>query len=129
MHQGKEILIIDYSGLNVDGMVALVAKLGKMIEAGGTAVLLLSIFTDANYATAKFMRQTEKETAKVNHLLAKQAIVGLNAPKRMILKGYNLLFDRNIKSFDNMEGALDFLADDSTTDKGNPWKEGKRIIL
>ncbi|HEU5292082.1 MAG TPA: hypothetical protein VFU05_15635 [Cyclobacteriaceae bacterium] len=112
----NEVIIVDYSDCKEDQMVALVTEVRKQVFAGDKQVCILSIFNDKSYATPKFMRQVEGETENARHLVKKQAVTGLNDTKKMILKGYNFLFQKNIPAFNTKEEALEFLLDDSTTD-------------
>lgn len=74
--------------------------------------LLLYEYSPKNYATPKFMRHLEGATRKVIPFVKKSAIVVImSLPKKMILKGYNMLFRRNIKAFETREEALQHLTD------------------
>ena len=66
------------------------------------------------------MNAVRAETAKFIPLIEKQAIVGLNETKKIILKGFNLSIDRNVRAFHTKEEAISFLVDESTTDKDVP---------
>ena len=117
----NELYIVEYSDCKESEMIDLVKEVGKMVIAGGKSVCILSIYNDRSYATAKFMRQVEKETRDALPLIKKQAIVGLNDSKKMILKGYNFLFRKNIQAFDTKEDAFNFLIDESTSDSSDFW--------
>src|SRR5579871_5454883 len=120
----REILVVDYSNKSEKQMLDLVMEAKKAILADNRPVLLLSIYNDKSYATPKFMMALRQETPEVLHLIRNQAVVGLNATKKMILKGYNFLFRRNIRAFDTADEAIKFLADATKTDKDIPeyWK-------
>jgi hypothetical protein len=119
--ESSEVYIIDYSDCKEAEMIVLVSQLKEKILTGNKKVLILSIINDRCYVTSKFMRHAEKETGEVLHLIEKQATVGLNETKKMILKGYNFLFRKNIKAFDTRDAAFDFLIDEKTTDKATFW--------
>ena len=61
-----------------------------------------------------------KETTDVLPFLDKQAVVGLDPVKKLILKGYNFLVKRNIRAFDTREEAITFLLNEHTTDRDVP---------
>lgn len=113
----KEVYIIDYSDCKEAEMIALVSQLKMKVLKGNKQVLILSIFNDRGYVTSKFMRHAERETREALHLIQKQAMVGLNETKKLILKGYNFLFKKNIQVFETREHALEYLLDESTTDR------------
>ncbi len=113
----KEVYIIDYSDCKEAEMIGLVTELKKQVVGEGRPILILSVFNDRCYITPKFMRHAEQQTREALHLIEKQAMVGLSETKKIILKGYNLLFRKNIKTFDNREEAMAYLLDENTTDK------------
>lgn len=117
MHHHKEILVVDYSDTKESEMISRLHALRDLMVRENKPVLLLSIYNDKSYATPPFVRAIEEATDQVAHLIRKQALTGLNHPKKMILKGYNNRFKKNIQNFDTPEQAMDFLADDQTTDK------------
>lgn len=103
------VYLIDYSDLKVSEMVDLLHEAKKMMLEKSLKCCLISVFNDRNFATPSFMREAEKVTLDVDHLIQHQAIVGLNSTKKIILKGFNLLLNRDYKSFDSMDDALQYL--------------------
>jgi hypothetical protein len=103
------VYLIDYSDLKVSEMVELLHEAKKMMLEKSLKCCLISVFNDKNFATPLFMREAEKVASNVDHLIQHQAIVGLNSTKKIILKGFNLLLNRDYKSFDSMEEALQHL--------------------
>jgi hypothetical protein len=108
-----EILVLDYSDCNEDQMIAIAVAAKPMILSASRPLAILSVFNDRAYATPKFVMALKKETAEVIHLIDRQAVVGLNDTKKIILKGFNFLFRINIKAFDTTDAALQFLVEDS----------------
>lgn len=108
IHQGKEIILLDYSGCKTEQMITLINLAKQWIEEKNQPVLVLSIF-HKNYVTPEFMRHVEKELKKVEHLIDKNAIIGLSAVQKWILLGVNLWYTRQIHHFDSYEKALEFL--------------------
>ena len=105
---GKDIFIIDYSGCKERQMVDMIVSLKEQILTFNKPVSVLSIFT-TSYATPAFMQALRVAAHEVNHLLEKEVVVGLSNPKKMILKGYNLLFNKNVQAFDTREEAMKHL--------------------
>ena len=98
-------------------MISAVVELtGKILEKN-KPIMILSIFNERAYITSGFMRAAEKANLEIPHLIDKQALVGLSPVKKMILKGFNLLLRRNIRSFNTVDEAMEFLFDATTTDR------------
>jgi hypothetical protein len=113
IYKSKEILIADVSDLKEDEMITLLKQYRDKVIKDNIPRLILAIFNDKSYVTPKFMEAVyQYRLAEVQPLLLKQTIIGLNQPKRMILKGFNLFLNRNIKPFSTKEEALDYLVSD-----------------
>lgn len=118
----KEIVIIDYSDCKEAEMIDLLSELKRQLLSHNKPIILLSIFNSKSFATPNFMREARVATHETIHLLEKRAMVGLSETKKMILKGYNFLFNTNIKTFNTIEEAMEFLLDDHTTDKDDSFR-------
>lgn len=70
---------------------------------------LLAVFNDKNYITTKVLRHFETDQLEAINYSEKLVCVGLSTTQKMILKGYNVIFNRDIKSFDSQEDALRYL--------------------
>src|SRR5688572_32412688 len=88
----RKVFIIDYSNQKEVEMIANLLDLKGRILNQSSPVLIMTIFNDKSYATPKFMRTAEQATREVMDLVERQALVGLNHPKKIILRGYSLLF-------------------------------------
>jgi hypothetical protein len=117
MHDQQTIIVLDYRNSKEHEMIDIVTQAKERILELKDPVKVLSIFNDKNFVTPKFMKAAEEQSAQVMHLIDKQSIVGLTPVKKLILKGYNFLFKRNIQNFDTEQEALDFLLNPNTTDK------------
>jgi hypothetical protein len=115
--QGKTIFIIDYSGCKEAEMIQHQRELKGRILAFGKPVSIVSVFDGQSFVTPNFMRNTERGTLEVLHLIEKFAMVGLSDTKKMILKGYNQLIGRNVRNFDSVEEAMGFILDAKSSDK------------
>lgn len=103
------IYIIDYSNLKEDNMIGLAMKLSEEIKKANQLVRIISTFNDKSYVTPRFMRSVEAITLEVRDLIQGQAVVGLNATKKIILKGYNLMFQQDIRNFETVPEAIEYL--------------------
>lgn len=117
IYDNREILIIDHSNCKESEMIERLGELAKLIQRENKPILLLAIFNEKSYATPRFMREAEKESKAYLHLIDKQAVMGVSGVKKWILKGYNLLFNRDIRNFDTIDDAIKFLVDENTSDK------------
>ena len=102
-------MVIDFSDLNESEMIQLVSDARAVLLEEKRPRRLLVLLNENNFVTAKVMRhiETEKKEALVYSL--KQAIVGLSKPQRMILKGYNVVFKRDVRVFDAQDQAVKYL--------------------
>ena len=109
MKDQQEIMIIDYTNLNEAEMIFVASQAKQEILVNNRPVLAMAIFNNKSYITSTFMRHSEKETKEVIHLIQNVAFVGLSPVKKMILRGYNFLFQRNFLAFDSEKEAIDHL--------------------
>jgi hypothetical protein len=110
IYKSKEILIADVSDLKKDEMITLLKQFRDKIIADSVPRFILAVFNDRSYITPKFMEVVyQYRLDEVRPLLLKQAILGLNQPKMMILKGFNLFLNRDLKPFKTKEEALEYL--------------------
>ena len=94
-------------------MIELVVEFRSMLIASNKPQLALGIFNNKSFLTPGFMKAFKSEKREeVTPFIYKQAVVGLSDPKKMILKGYNFFFNRDIKVFDTKEAAISFLISD-----------------
>ena len=112
VQDGCEILVIDFSNLKEDQMITLLSDSRRLLIEEKRPQKLLAIFNHKNYITGKVLRHFETDQLEAINYSAKLVVVGLSTTQKMILKGYNAIFNRAIKSFDTQEDAMRFLLDD-----------------
>ena len=112
LHKNKEVLVLDYSDFNADGMIELLLAAKELIMREEKSVLVLSILNKKNYVSPKFMRTIEREVRQVEHLILKNAVTGISDMQGWIVKGMNLWYRRQLHVFDSADKALDFLVSD-----------------
>ena len=110
-YKNKEILIVDFSDCKETEMINTGTESRNLIVNENRKVLLLNIFNEKNYGTPNFMRHAEKINAEIAKLIDKQAVIGLNKIKLTILKGLNLSVNQNIKAFESIDEAFEYLVD------------------
>lgn len=115
IHDEKEIFIVDFSDCKEDEMIEMLIEFRNMLISTNKPQLALGIFNDKSFLTPRFMQVFRKEKRiEVTPFIKRQALVGLNETKKIILKGYNLFFNRNIQAFDSKELAIQFLISDKS---------------
>ena len=113
-YNGKTVIYGDFRGLKEQGMIDQVDEILNLLIAENKPQLLCYEYDKHNYATPRYMRHLEEATKKGKPFVDKSVIVAeLNWPKKVILKAYNLLFDRNVVAFPTKEDALKHLTDDA----------------
>ena len=114
--KGKEVLVIDYSGCKEDDMIKLLDQLKEVVYSeAGKKRLILSCHENS-YLTASFMRYAEAKTRESIDIVDKLAFTGIDPVKKIIVKGYALMFKRNFKVFNTREEAIAYLVSDTTSD-------------
>lgn len=111
-YNGKTIIHADFTGLKEQAMMDQVDQVVEILLAENKAQLLLYEYSTKNYATPKYMRHLEEATRKVIPFVGKSVIVAeLSLPKRLILRAYNLVFNRDVRAFLTRDEALRYLTD------------------
>jgi hypothetical protein len=105
----NKIFVIDYRGCKGEEMMRTATALKDLMLSQNKPMSVLTIFDDHTYVTPRFMRHAESETRSVLHLIYKMAYLGLSPTKKIILNGYNFIFQRNFQAFDTHEEAVAYL--------------------
>lgn len=108
MHKGKEIIYIDYRGLNEEEMLEMAQSLRDFLMSNpGPHLRLVNISdTPATRKFTSYIRELGKET---KHIPVKGAIVGITGAKKVLLSGYNRLLGGAMRPFEEEEVAKDYL--------------------
>jgi len=114
MINGKVILSVDYSDCKEEEIIRLASEILKMGLAENDRLLILCIYNEKNFMTPKVMRHMERVTKQAIHLIDKMAIVGFTSMKKVILKGYNLVFNRDFRAFDTYDEAIAYLLEEDS---------------
>ncbi len=108
--RGKQILIMDCSGLNNDQIKELIAGGYKYYEnKEPNSVLSLTDLTNT-YLTSSTYHAFKDLDAKTHEYDLKTAVVGLNKAKTILLNLVNKFRKSQIKGFNSREEALAWLA-------------------
>jgi len=109
IYNDVEILIVDYSDSRGKDLIETFEVAKSLVVAEGKPVLILNIVNGGTFLTPDFMRHVERELKKVDHLITRQAVIGLSKIQEWILKGLNLWYKKQIHKCDTMEEALKYL--------------------
>lgn len=117
--QEKEIVVIDYSNLNEAAMIQLAIQAKVEIMKTPAPKLIISSFLNT-FATPAFVRHMERESVEIKPFIERNALVGLNKPKMMILKGFNLLLNTDFRAFSTECEAIEYLIEEPVIEKLEP---------
>lgn len=111
-YKGKKILYTVYSKQSSAQMIESLKEQVEIVKQQNGKVLILDDFRDS-FASQEFY-DLAKDLGK--NILAqktrKNAILGVEGVKKLLLQGYNLFAGQKIEPFDTKEQALDYLAKD-----------------
>jgi hypothetical protein len=113
VHNGKQIIFLDFSGCNVEDFSTIINEAEKLIRAEPlNSVLTLTDVTDAKYN----LEVTEAliEFVKGNKPFVKAGgVVGLDTIKKVIYNSVMHFSGRNLLAFDDIEKAKNWLVEES----------------
>jgi hypothetical protein len=117
--QGHSILVIDYSNLKEPEMIQLAIEVKAHILSVKMPQLIINNFRNT-YISSGYLRHMERETVHVEPFIKRNVLVGLNTPKMMILKGFNLLLGTDYQAFSDERSALEYLIQEPLSETINP---------
>ncbi len=113
-HKQKQVLIVDYSDCRGESMIEVYEAAKNLAITQSRTFPVLNIFNSKTIVTPVFLRFIEGDFSSVEHLVEKQAIIGLSTIQKWIVIGYNKWSKRPIVSCNTYEEALKFLVDDNS---------------
>lgn len=108
-HKGRRILHLDYRGVPESQMIDLVDQAVAALKTQGGKSRVLIDVSGASTGT-RFMSASKGQAKEAATYLEKQAIVGVDGIKSILLKAYNTVGGGNLTPFETERQALDFLA-------------------
>lgn len=108
VHEGKEIFLLDYSGLKEAEMIALTNQHATIVVTEGKESYFIANYEDT-YGTPDYMKAAHAFTKATKPYIPKGAFLGVRGPKVALLKGVTFFLHVNFKAFATEEEALDFL--------------------
>jgi hypothetical protein len=108
-HQSKELLLVDFSNLKADQFIQAIGESRRFILGCGRKDLLV-LYDVANSRVSPEVTDVLKEAAKETHsFIKKRAVVGIHGVQRIILHAINAFSQEDIKPFDSLDQAKDWL--------------------
>ncbi len=107
-YKGKEILYLDYRGMNEKQMIQTLDEATEHALQDNKPRLLLTNIT-GTFVLPDFLKKAKEEGKRTKHLTLKSAIVGVEGPKKVLLKVYNYFVGDEMKPFEDEEEAKEWL--------------------
>lgn len=107
-HKGKEILYVDYQGLQTEEVVNLMKEATEFALKENRPLLRLSNMTDV-FAVKEVVDTGKACGKRTEHLTIKRAAVGITGAKKVLLNAFNRFTGNNAKAFDHLADAKDWL--------------------
>ena len=111
IYKGKEIIYTDYRGMDDDELIATAYKVVDYLLNLNRPTLQLTNITGI-YFTPKIMELLTKLTPRVEHLIIKDAVIGITGAKRILFHTYNAIVRGNAKAFDDEQAAKEWLVEE-----------------
>lgn len=89
----------------------------SLVQIENKHVVVLNVLNENTFINSNFMQHVRQHLPEVEGLVDKQAVIGLTAIQKWIVKGMNLWYERKIYSFDSIDEALEFLTADELKQK------------
>jgi hypothetical protein len=112
-YKEKPILYLDYSNfLTTDEIINTILEVNDFIKKLGGYELLLLVDVRNSQAKEKIVVDALKQNAKViKPYVKKAAVVGVAFSQEIVLTAVNMFSNLNLKPFDTIEDAKDWLTD------------------
>ena len=108
-YKGREIFLMDYSGLKEAEMIALTNQHANTVVAEGKKSYFIAYYENT-YGTANYMKAAHAFTQATKPFIPKGAFLGIHGPKVALLKGVTYFLNVNFRAFGSEQEALDFLS-------------------
>ena len=110
-YKGKEIIYSDYRGMEDDEVVAVATDIvAYLLKLNRPTLQLTNI--EGVFFTPKVLTALTTLAPKVEHLIVKDAVIGIKGAKRILFQTYNAIIQGNAKAFDDEEAAKDWLVEE-----------------
>ena len=110
MYKGKQILYVDYGGLNTEEMIILLKESCDELNKSRGGVPLLANFENTTIES-KYMNEVNRMGKEIITVkAAKTALLGISGVKGVLVQGYTFFTgEKNLKSFSTEQDAMEWL--------------------
>jgi hypothetical protein len=112
--KGKEIYYVDYSGIKTNEDFLTVIRqtntFREKIKAEGKKDLLLLVDITGSFVYGEVLSEIKKAGKITKEITSKEAVVGITGGKKILLNIVKSFSNMNIKVFDTVEDAKEWLA-------------------
>jgi hypothetical protein len=112
-HNGKEIYYIDYTNLKLEEEFLSAIKstnaFREKVKASGKKDLLMLVNVTNSYVYGQAFAEIKRSGKLTQSITKRTAVVGITGAKRTFLDIVNAFTSLNVKSFENIEDAKDWL--------------------
>ncbi|MCK5102404.1 MAG: hypothetical protein KAR17_06300 [Cyclobacteriaceae bacterium] len=107
-YKDKDISYLDYRGMNENQMIQTLNEATERSIQDNKPRLLLTNIT-GTFVLPDFLKKAKEDGKRTKHLTLKSAIVGVDGPKKVLLKVYNYFVGNEMKPFHDEEEAKEWL--------------------
>ena len=108
-YKGKEILYLDFRKAKTEQeMIDMLVAGEKYLLNRNIPMLLLENIT-GKFALPDFTKKAQEVSKNTKHLTLKEAIVGINGAKKLLLTFYSKFTGINIRAFNDEDEAKEYL--------------------
>ena len=111
--KGKQIYYVDYSGIKTNEEFLEAIKQSnafrEKIRAEGKRNLLMLVDITGSYVYGEVLNEIKKAGKITKLLTSREAVVGVNGGKRILLNIVQSFTNMNLKAFDTLEEAMEWL--------------------
>ena len=112
-HKGKFIYYVDYSNIKTNDEFMAVIKQSnafrEKVKADGKKDLLMLVDVSGSFVYGEVLTEIKKAGKLTKEITAKEAVVGISGGKKILLKIVQSFTHMNLKVFDTIEEAKDWL--------------------
>jgi len=110
-HKDKKIIYLDYTNLNSRNKPEFMAVLDEarnfILSAGSNLLILVNV--TGSFGDSEIVNRMKQDGKDEKPYVAKEAVVGINGAKEILLRAINFFTNIGIKPFSNVEEAKDWL--------------------
>jgi hypothetical protein len=112
-YKGKQIYYVDYSNIKTnDEFLAVIKQTNafrEKVKAEGKRDLLMLVDITGSFVYGEVLEEIKKAGKHTKEITAKEAVVGITGGKKILLKIVQAITNMNLKVFDKVEDAQDWL--------------------